>query len=116
MLSLFAAPPGIAANHAAPADQSTQINDVDLSALQNRIKDLRDLLTTMERLRANLVKAAEKALNDADAAPSLTERRRYEQLYTETSARLGELEVTHAELVRLLSELETRMKALHRVE
>lgn len=86
--------------------------DTDEQLIQARIKELRELMASMDGLRANLTKMAEKALNDADMAPTLAERRRYEQLYTETNARIGELQTTRAEIVRLLGELETRLETL----
>jgi hypothetical protein len=115
-LILLASPPTIAAQGAAPIGESASLSEADLITLQNRVKDLQDMLAKMEKLRATLVEIAEKALNNADAAPDLTERQRYEQLYTQTSARLGELDVTRAEITRLLSELETRLEALRRAE
>lgn len=115
-LSLLASPLAIAAQSAAPTGESAPLSETDLATLQNRVKDLQDMLAKMEKLRANLVESAEKALNGADAAPDLTERQRYEQLYTQTNARIGELDVTRAEIARLVSELEMRLEALRRAE
>lgn len=115
-LILLASPLAIATQGAAPTDEAAPLSEADLITLQNRVKDLQDMLAKMEKLRATLVEIAEKALNDADAAPDLTERQRYEQLYTQASARLGELDVTRAEITRLLSELETRLEALRRAK
>lgn len=86
--------------------------DTDEQLIQARIKELRELMASIDSLRANLAKMAEKALSDADMAPTLTERRRYEQLYTETNTRIGELQTTRAEIARLIGELETRLEAL----
>ncbi|MCB1920668.1 MAG: hypothetical protein KDJ28_11915 [Candidatus Competibacteraceae bacterium] len=115
-LSLLASPLAIAAQSAAPTGESAPLSETDLATLQNRVKDLQDMLAKMEKLRGNLVEIAEKALDAADAAPDLTERQRYEQLYTQTNARIGELDVTRAEIARLVSELEMRLEALRRAE
>lgn len=80
--------------------------------IQAQIQELEGLLASMDAVHINLTKVAEKALKDSDSAPTLTERRHYEQLYAETNARLGELQATRAEINRLLGELETRLEAL----
>ncbi|KAB2930807.1 MAG: hypothetical protein F9K25_08695 [Candidatus Contendobacter sp.] len=80
--------------------------------LQARIQELKELSASMDAVQANLAKVAERALKDSDSAPSLTERRRYEQLYAETNARLGELQTTRTEIARLLGQLETQLEVL----
>ena len=97
---------------APPVGAESDNADANEQLIQARIKELRELMASMDSLRTNLTKMAEKALNDADMAPTLTERRRYEQLYTETNTRIGELQTTRAEIVRLLGELETRLETL----
>lgn len=95
-----------------PVSAQSDHADTNEQLIQARIKELKELMASMDNLRANLAKMAEKALNDADLAPTLTERRRYEQLYTETNTRIGELQTTRAEIARLLGELETRLETL----
>ena len=116
-LSLLISSAALATERENPAPESpgASLSETDLPVLESRVKELRELLTAIDGVRANLTRMAETAQSDADAAPNLTERRRYEQLYTETSVRLGELENTRAEMIRLLGELETRIEALRRV-
>ena len=115
-LSLLISSAALATERENPASESpgASLSETDLPVLESRVKELRELLTSIDGVRANLTRMAETAQSDADAAPNLTERRRYEQLYTETSVRLGELENTRAEIIRLLGELETRLEALRR--
>lgn len=80
--------------------------------LDAQIQDAHALLVSLEGLETHLTALAQKALDDADAAPTPDERRRYEQLYTETSARLGELQATRAALQGQLERLETQRETL----
>lgn len=84
----------------------------EVALLEARIRDARALLASLETLEKRLAALAHKALDDADAAPTPDERRRYEQLYTETSARLGELQATRADLQTQLGRLESQRDAL----
>lgn len=115
-LSLFAPPATLATEggNSVPESPHTTLSTAELSVLESRIKELRELQTSIDSVRTNLISMAEKAQNDADAAPNLTERRRYEQLYTEVSSRLGELDNNRADLIRLLGELENRLEILRR--
>ena len=72
---------------------------------------VRQLLTTLDQLESNLAGVAQRALDQADAAPTLDERRRYERLYSETSMRLGELKATRADLQRQLDRLDPQPDA-----
>ncbi len=97
----------------APTSAGVKSDDVNAGRriIQARIQELKELAISMDSIHANLVKVAEKALRDSDSAPTLTERRRYEQLYAETNTRLGELQTTRAEITRLLGELEAQVEA-----
>lgn len=98
-------PPARAPEQADPAATDEQL-------IRTRISELKEMMVSMDHVRANLTKIAEKALSDADKAAALTERRRYEQLYTETNTRIGELQTTRAEIARLLADLEIRLGTL----
>lgn len=80
--------------------------------IRERIRELKELSTSMDAIHINMIKVAEKALKDSDSAPTLTERRRYEQLYAETSVRLGEFRTTRAEIDHLLGKLQAQLEAL----
>ena len=84
----------------------------NVSLIQAQIKDLRELAASMEGVQANLAKVAKRALKDSDSAPTLAERHRYEQLYAEANARMGELQTTRVEITRLLGELEAKLETL----
>ncbi len=83
-------------------------NDKHSPVLKNQMSELRQLLVSIDQLNANLLKIAEKALSNADAAPDLVMRRRYEQLYAQTSARISELQKSRAEIARFLSTMEAQ--------
>lgn len=89
---------------------ATVPHDPERAILETRVREVRELLSTLGGLQAHLAGLAETALNHADAAPTLDERRRYERLYTETSARLGELQATRAEIERQIEVLETQLE------
>lgn len=97
-----------------PSPTSVESSNANPSqkSIQARIQELQELSIAMDAVRANLTKVAERALQDSDSAPTLTERRRYEQLYAETNARLGELQTTRAEITHLLNTLEVQLEAL----
>lgn len=59
---------------------------------------LDDLIEQLDRLDRDLQRLAEQALDNADQAPTADERRRYERLYEDTSARLAELRAVRATL------------------
>jgi len=108
----FAEPADSTDGASPPVGAQSDNADTNEQLIQAHIQELKELMASMDNLRTNLTKMAEKALNDADMAPTLTERHRYEQLYTETNTRIGELQTTRAEIVRLLGELETRLETL----
>jgi hypothetical protein len=87
------------------------LQDSERAILEARVREVRELLTTLDGLQAHLTGLAETALDHADAAPTLDERRRHERLYTEASARLGELQATRAEIERQIDLLETQLEA-----
>ncbi|MBK5965179.1 hypothetical protein CCR95_14045 [Thiocystis minor] len=76
------------------------------AVVADSLQAVRQLLTTLDQLETNLAGVAQRALDQADAAPTLDERRRYERLYSETSLRLGELKATRADLQRQLDRLD----------
>ncbi|WP_041447096.1 hypothetical protein [Thiocystis violascens] len=86
----------------APTGAPTTEQGVVADSLQS----VRQLLTTLDQLETNLAGVAQRALDQADAAPTLDERRRYERLYSETSRRLGELKATRADLQRQIDRLD----------
>lgn len=86
------------------------LQDSERAVLVARVREVRELLTTLDGLQTHLAGLAETTLNHADAAPTLDERRRYERLYTETSVRLGELQATRAEIERQIDLLETQLE------
>jgi chromosome segregation ATPase len=92
-------------------DDLVEDHQNERAVLEARVREVRELLTTLDGLQAHLTGLAETALDHADAAPTLDERRRYERLYTETSARLGELQATRAEIERQIDLLETQLEA-----
>jgi hypothetical protein len=108
VLALSLMLPGIASLAADP--DAAVLQDPERAILEARVRAVRELLTTLDGLQAHLAGLAETALNHADAAPTLDERRRYERLYTETSARLGELQATRAEIERQIDLLETQLE------
>lgn len=109
----LAGPLPVAAEPAGPPEPgATATLAPEVALLEARIRDARALLASLETLEKRLAALAHKALDDADAAPTPDERRRYEQLYTETSARLGELQATRAELQTQLGRLESQRGAL----
>ncbi len=79
--------------------------------LAESLQATRQLLATLADLETHLAGVAQRALDQADAAPTLDERRRYEHLYHETSARLGELKATRADIQRQLERLESQSEA-----
>ena len=102
--------PPLAGGESRPGDFVEDHQDSERAVLEARVREVRELLTTLDGLQTHLAGLAETALNHADAAPTLDERRRYERLYTETSARLGELQATRAEIERQLGVLETQLE------
>ena len=107
-LALSLAFPGVAPLAADP--DAVEVQDPERAVLEARVREVRELLTTLDGLQNHLAGLAETTLNHADAAPTLDERRRYERLYTETSARLGELQATRAEIERQIEVLETQLE------
>lgn len=106
-LALSLALPNVAPLAADP--DTVEVQDPERAVLEARVREVRELLTTLDGLQNHLAGLAETTLNHADAAPTLDERRRYERLYTETSARLGELQATRAEIEHQLGVLEARL-------
>lgn len=107
-LALSLALPGSALFAADP--DAAVLQDSERAVLEARVREVRELLTTLDGLQNHLAGLAETTLNHADAAPTLDERRRYERLYTETSARLGELQATRAGIESQLDLLETQLE------
>lgn len=100
----LAAPPGAADGPPGVADRAAE-----RAALDARIQEVRQLLGSMDALESHLTALARQALEDSDLASSLDERRRYERLYRETSARLGELKATRRDIQRQLERLESQL-------
>ncbi|WP_295399545.1 hypothetical protein [uncultured Thiocystis sp.] len=89
----------------------TGVPTTDQAVVADSWQAVRQLLTTLDQLETHLAGMAQRALDQADAAPTLDERRRYERLYSETSLRLGELKATRADLQRQLDRLEPQPDA-----
>lgn len=112
IITAFAETAGSSSSASSDGGVESNSDSTGKPLIQAQIQELEGLLASMDAVHINLTKVAEKALKDSDSAPTLTERRHYEQLYAETNARLGELQATRAEINRLLGELETRLEAL----
>ena len=105
----------LAGTTAGAAQPGSPASDMEtLLALESKIGELKALATALDDLSAHLTTVAENALDQADMAPGFDERSRYEQLYRETSARIGELQAQQARLEQLLAELESKLERIRR--
>ena len=95
------------------ADEPAAAPDqADVAALAKRIEETKHLVTVMDTMIAQLIEIAEAALDNADNATTFEERSRYETLYSETSTRLGELQVQRDQIDQLLQQLADSLKPL----
>ena len=102
---------GLAAHADEPAIQQA-LDKADVAALAERIDETKHLLGVMDTMIAQLTEIAQSALDHADSAATVEERSNYESLYSETSARLGELQVQRDEIDQLLKQLAHRLEPL----
>ncbi|TCT23771.1 hypothetical protein [Thiobaca trueperi] len=110
-LALCLALPGGNPCAAGPTAPAASVTADEQAILAARLQEVRQLLTTLDGLETHLTSVAQRALDQSDAAPTLDERRRYEQLYTETSARLGELRITRRNMQDQLDRLDAQLDA-----
>ena len=77
--------------------------------LEQRVAEIRSLLTTLEQAIEQLEGVAERALNQAEQANDFDIRSRYENLYAETNIRIGELRLQHEQLAVQLGQFEQQL-------
>ena len=91
----------------APADTEVDVGQTLGATLQN----LEGLLASIDQLIANLTQTAQGALANADAARNVDERARYEELYSQASRRLAELQDQRSKIVQLIVQIRTKLGA-----
>lgn len=101
---------------APPAARTSALSTDQIQVLQSRVEELKALSSTLDALITQLTKTAENALDNADSAPNFDDRSRYEQLYRETSQRIGELQTQKTQLDQLVAELQTKLEAIQRAQ
>ena len=104
LLTSFACPAEEPASADAMADTMAEF-----AALRERLGETRRLLDILDTTIARLSRLAEQSLDRADNAVDYDERARYEALYTETGARIGELQLQRDKIEGLLIELEATL-------
>ena len=110
-LALCLALPGGNPGAAEPTASAASVMADEQAILTARLQEVRQLLTTLDDLETQLTGMAQQALDQSDTAPTLDARRRYEALYIETSARLGELQATRRNMQNQLDQLDTQLDA-----
>ena len=99
---------------ACPAQESTSADTTaEFAALRERLGETRRLLDILDTTIARLSRLAEESLDRADNAVDYDERARFEALYAETGARIGELQLQRDKIEELLSELEAKLNHDH---
>ncbi len=105
------------ADATAPSTTDTPVLSTEQAlALQSRLQELKALSSTLGALITQLTKTAENALDHADSAPNFDDRNRYEQLYHETSQRIGELQTQKIQLDQLVAELQNKLETIQRAQ
>lgn len=99
---------------ACPAQEPTSTDaTAELTAMRERFGEARQLLDVLDATIAKLSRLAEDSLDRADNAKDYDERARYESLYAETGARIGELQLQRDKIEELLTELEAKLNRDH---
>ena len=101
-------------NLACPAQEPSSADAAaDITALRERLGETRQLLDVLDATIARLSRLAEDSLDRADSATDYDERARYEALYSETGARIGELQLQRDKIEELLIGLEAKLNPNH---
>lgn len=82
------------------------------ATLTPRLQEGQRLLTQIDTLHTHLAAQAQRALDQADAAPTLDERRQRETLYRDINAKLADLQTARDEIQRQLDTLAEQLKSL----
>ena len=102
------------ASLACPAQEPSSVDAAaDITALRERLGEVQQLLDVLDTTIARLNRLAEDSLERADNATDYDERARYEALYTETGARIGELQLQRDKIEELLTALKTKLNRDH---